>query len=144
MSVFLDSSALVKRYADEPGAELIRSLGAGVACAIARVEVPAAIWRKHRIGELEAQAAATLVELFEWEWLGDEANGPLFVVVAVTDAVLDGAARDCAPPGGRAYPARPVAAARGPRAAAPEIERFACFDRQLADAAHREGFALVA
>lgn len=144
MSVFLDSSALVKRYADEPGAELIRSVGTGVACAIARVEVPAAIWRKHRIGELDAQAAATLVELFEWEWLGDGANGPLFVVVAVTDAVLDEAARECARHGLRPCDALQLAAALAARAAAPEIERFACFDRQLADAARLEGFALVA
>lgn len=143
MTVFLDSSALVKRYADEPGAELIRSLGAGVACAIARVEVPAAIWRKHRLGELEARAAATLVELFESEWLGDGADWPLFAAVAVTDSVLEEAARACARHGLRAYDALQLAAALAARAAAPEIERFACFDRELADAARREGFALV-
>jgi len=45
---FLDSSALVKRYADEPGADLVRSLSPCVVSAIARVEVPAALWRKHR------------------------------------------------------------------------------------------------
>ena len=84
MTVFLDSSALVKRYADEVGArgDPSRSEG-GVVCAIARVEVPAALWRKHRLGELDARHTAVLVDQFEWEWLGDGDAEPLFAAVAV-------------------------------------------------------------
>ena len=58
MSVFADSSALVKRYADEPGADEVRALPLLVVCALARVEVPAALWRKVRTGQLSAPDAA--------------------------------------------------------------------------------------
>lgn len=143
MSVFLDSSALVKRYADEAGAETVRSLEDGVACAIARVEIPSAIWRKQRLSELDARDAALLVEQFEWEWFGDEETPPLYAVVALTDGVLDEAARACARHGLRAYDGVHLGAALCARSAAPSIERFACFDRDLAEAARRERFAVV-
>jgi hypothetical protein len=52
VSVFADSSALVKLYADEPGHEQVRNPGLLLVSQLARVEVPAAIWRKHRMGEL--------------------------------------------------------------------------------------------
>ena len=54
LSAFADSSALVKLYADELGHEAVRALRAPlVVSALARVEVAAAIWRKHRAGELD-------------------------------------------------------------------------------------------
>ena len=143
MTVFLDSSALVKRYAEEPGADDVRSLENGVACAIARVEVPAAIWRKCRLGELHAEAAAVLVEQFEWEWFGDEDSEPLLAVVAVTDTVLDEAARACARHGLRAYDAVQLGAAIVARVADGGLTRFACFDRGLSDAALLEAFVVV-
>jgi len=143
MSVFLDSSALVKRYADEPGSTEVRSFWNGVACAIARVEVPAAIWRKHRLAELDVRAAAVLVEQFEWEWFGDDAAAPLFAVLAVSDTVLEEAARACARHGLRAYDAMQLGAAIVAREADPTIVSFACFDRELGDAARQEAFAIV-
>ena len=45
MTVFADSSALVKLYADEPGHEPVRALSRLVVSQLARVEVPSAIWR---------------------------------------------------------------------------------------------------
>ncbi len=143
MSTFVDSSALVKRYADESGADVVRALENGVVCAIARVEVPAAIWRKHRLGELDAEPAALLVEQFEWEWYGDDATGPLFAVVALDEAVLDEAVRACARHGLRAYDAVQLGAAIAARAADPDLARFACYDRTLADAARQEAFTIV-
>ena len=143
MTCFLDSSALVKRCADEPGAEVIRAIEHGAACAIARVEVPAAIWRKHRLGELDRADAAVLVQHFEWEWLGDDQTGPLFAVVALANNVLDEAARACARHGLRAYDAVQLAAAIVARQADQEITTLACFDRELADAALQEGFELL-
>lgn len=141
--VFLDSSALVKRYADEPGSTVVRSLENGVACALARVEVPAAIWRKHRLSELDARGAAVLVEQFEWEWFGDDDSGPRFAVLAVSDTVLEEAARACARHGLRAYDSVQLGAAMVARDADPSIATFACFDRELADAARQEAFAIV-
>lgn len=143
MSVFVDSSALVKRYADEPGADVVRALESCVVCAIARVEVPAAIWRKHRLCELDAADAAVLVEQFEWEWLGDEDTEPLFAAVAVNDRVLDGAARACSRHGLRAYDAVQLAAAIAARDADPSLTTVACCDRDLADAARLEAFTVI-
>lgn len=140
MTAFLDSSALVKRYADEAGAEEIRAIQGGVVCAIARVEVPAALWRKHRLGQLDARHAAVLVEQFEWEWLGDGDTQPLFAAVAVNDRVLTDAARACSRHGLRAYDAVQLAAAAAAREADPSLTTFACFDSALADTARREGF----
>jgi predicted nucleic acid-binding protein len=144
LSVFLDSSALVKRYADEPGADAIRSLPAGVVSALARVEVAAAIWQKHhRLGELDATSAGLLVEQFEWELFGDEGTEPRFAVVALTQRVLEAGSRACARHGLRAYDALQLAAALAAREADPGIDRFACFDRELAAAARLEGFSIV-
>ncbi len=57
VSVFADSSALVKLYVAEFGHEAVRA-GAGpgplVIATIARAEVPAALWGKSRTGELSA------------------------------------------------------------------------------------------
>ena len=57
MSTFADSSALVKLYADESGYEHIRGIGSIAVSQLARVEVPAALWRKQSIGELSANEA---------------------------------------------------------------------------------------
>lgn len=143
MTVFLDSSALVKRYADETGAEEIRAIQSGVVCAIACVEVPAALWRKQRLGELDARHVAVLVEQFEWDWLGDDDTEPVFAAVAVNDHVLVKAARACSRHGLRAYDAVQLAAAGLAREADPSITTFACFDRSLAEAAWQEGFAVL-
>lgn len=143
MSVFLDSSALVKRYADEPGSEAVRALDDSVVCAIARVEVPAAIWRKHRLGELSATDAAVLVEAFEWEWHGDATADAAFSVVALTDDVLEAAALACARHGLRAYDAVQLAAALAATAADESLTTFACYDRELSDAAAQEGYSTM-
>ena len=46
MIVFADSSAIAKLYADEQDHPLVRGLDGLVVSALARVEVPSAIWRK--------------------------------------------------------------------------------------------------
>jgi hypothetical protein len=42
----------------------VRALEAVIVSAIARVEVPAALWRKERLGELDAAQAEVLVQAF--------------------------------------------------------------------------------
>ena len=61
----------MKLYADEPGRRSIRVLEMLVISAIARVEVPSALWRKARTGELEDAAASILVSAFELDFHGD-------------------------------------------------------------------------
>jgi predicted nucleic acid-binding protein len=138
LTVFADSSALVKLYADERGAEVVRAVPLFVVSAIARVEVPAAIWRKHRMTELSAEDAGVLTTAFEADWA--DLDGP-FAVVALGGPVLDSAARLAARHGLRAYDAVQLASAVGARAADPEIDTLLCFDVDLSEAAAREGFA---
>ena len=61
MTVFADTSAVVKRYAEESGSEQVRGQGTVVVSALARVEVVAALWRKHRMGELTVEDDEDLV-----------------------------------------------------------------------------------
>jgi hypothetical protein len=107
------------------------------------VEIPAALWRKHRLGELEAEDASVLVEEFEWDWHGGPSAEQRFAVVAVTDRILDEAARSVARHPLRAFHAVQLASALAARAADPELTTFACFDESLADAARAEGLRIL-
>lgn len=141
MSVFADSSALVKLYADEARHEEVRSLAPLVISQVARVEVPAAVWRKHRRNELTAQDGAVLVAAFEADYSGTEEEPPRFAVVAMTTAVLEDAARLTGIHGLRAYDAIQLATARAARNADEDCTELAAFDDALRDAAAAEGFA---
>ncbi len=141
LTVFADSSALVKLYADEPGAALVRSVGPVVVSSLARVEVPAALWRKHRAGELSAQDAGLLTAEFAADW--HEPAGP-FIPVVVQGQVLERAAALVTGRGLRAYDGAQLACATAARDADPQVDAFLCFDASLSDAAAREGFHLLA
>ena len=143
MIVFADSSALVKLYADEEGHDRIRSLDTFAVSAIARVEVPAALWRKHRIGQLTAADTAVLIAAFDSDYFGTDHTPPRFAAVAVTATVLDDAARCAAVHGLPAYDAVQLAGARATADAEPDCTTFAAFDRELRAAAAAEGFAVV-
>lgn len=144
MSVFADSSALVKRYVDEPGHELVRSFdGAVVVSALARVEVPAALWRKHRVRELDAQAVAVLVQDFEFDYFGDGIAPSTLIVVDVTVAVLDAAARLAAVHGLRAYDSVQLSTALAARAVVHDLTVFAAFNDSLNRAAAAEGLTIL-
>lgn len=111
MSVFADSSALVTRYADQPGGVVLGAADEIVVSALARVEVPSAIWRKHRMGELSTEDAALLVAAFEADYFGTEGGVAGFAVVHPGPAVLDRAARLVAVHPLRAYDAIQLASA---------------------------------
>ena len=134
---------LVKLYADEPGASEVRALSNLVVSCLARVEVPAALWRKHRLGELPLEHASVLVASFEWDYFGGTAAEPVFAVVGATGEILDEAARSLAQHPLRAYDAVQLASALAARAADPELTTFVCFDEMLAAAARAEGFRVA-
>jgi predicted nucleic acid-binding protein len=140
---FADSSALVKLYADEPGYETVRGLGGIVVAQIARVEVPSALWRKQRMGELTAAAAAVLVSQFEADWFGTDEEPRRFEPIRLTALILEDAAKATAVHGLRAFDAVQLATAKAVRAADPGITRFAAFDKALCDAAATEGFRVL-
>ena len=142
MSVFADSSALVKLYVDEDGHEAVRAIATIAVSQIARVEVPAAFWRKHRMGELEADDARVLAAEFEADYYGTTEEPPRFAVVAVTDEVLDRAARLCARFPLRAYDAIQLGSALAAQVADPGLSAMAAFDTTIRNAAAAEGFTL--
>lgn len=109
-----------------------------VVSGLARVEVPAAIWRKQRIGEIADEDAAILIQAFESDWLGEA-----FAVIPVTDAVLAFAARLCGGHSLRAYDAVQLASALVAQAADPDLATLASFDAQLSSAARAEGLATL-
>ncbi len=55
----------MKRYADEPGGAVLGDRADLVVSLIARVEVPSALWRKHRERELAKDDLVTLLAAFE-------------------------------------------------------------------------------
>ncbi|MGI8631382.1 MAG: type II toxin-antitoxin system VapC family toxin [Solirubrobacterales bacterium] len=138
--MFADSSALVKLYADEPGHQLVRAHRELAISAIARVEVPAGLWHKHRLGEIDAETCRVMVAAFEAD-LGTGSPRTVLLTVALGPAVLDDAARLTGIRGLCAYDAVQLACARAARAADPAVDTFACFDLPLARAAATEGFA---
>ena len=140
MSTFADSSAVVKLYSDEEGHESVRSLDAMVVSAVTRVEVPAALWGKHRMGELDVHDARTLVQAFEHDLAGPAGR---LVTLQLTNEILDTAAELTAIHGLRAYDAIQLASARAARLIDPTCSTFAVFESELSVAAAREGFSVV-
>jgi len=105
--------------------------------------VPAALWRKTRTGELEDEAAGTLVNAFEFDFHGDSDSAPRFTVLSLTEPVLVAAAREAARHALRACDAVQFASALAVRDLDPRCSQFACFDSELRRAASRAGFLLV-
>lgn len=120
----------------------MRALEPLVVSALAEVEVGAALWRKHRVGELDATDAALLSAAADADLYGTEKTVPRFAVVAVAPVVLRRAGRLVAVHPLRAYDAVQLATALEVRDAA-VCERFVCFDRALSAAALAEGLSVV-
>lgn len=144
MIAFADSSALVKLYADEPGQQAVRELPIVVISELARVEVPAAIWRKQRRGELSVTEASVLVAEFEADYFGTLAEPPRFLPIVASSAVMESAARAVRVHGLRAYDAVQLATAQAAHSEVTECSTFAAFDEALCEAAVLEGFTLLA
>lgn len=143
MIAFADASAAVKLYADEDDAAVVREMQGLVVAGLTRVEVPAALWRKQRIGDLTVEQAAVLVEDFEADWFGTRSEPPRFVALTTTAGILDDAARLCSVHGLRAYDAVQLASALAAREAVPACSAIAVFDRSLRTAASREGLTVI-
>ncbi|MBB6374422.1 putative nucleic acid-binding protein [Pseudonocardia eucalypti] len=133
----------MKLYADEPGHEDVRSLEQIVVAQLARVEVPAALWRKRRMGELTTEQAALLVAEFEADWFGTEDAPRRFEIVRMSSLIVEDAAHLTGTRGLRAYDSVQLATARAVRSADPEVKRFLAFDKTLREAAATDGFELL-
>lgn len=137
MTAFLDSSALVKRYVKEEGEDLVRAVGHPiVASALATVEVPAALWRKRRMGDLSSEDARFLSRRFRRDIT--VGRGGAIELVDIGSDLLSLAVGLVARHPLRANDAVQLATALRVDEALGGC-RFACFDRTLLDAAAAEG-----
>jgi predicted nucleic acid-binding protein len=107
------------------------------------VEVPAALWRKERVGELQSADAEVLVAAFEADYHGTGGEAPAFAAVVLVPGVLETAAQLTGTHALRAYDAVQLASALAAREADPGCTEFACFDDELRAAAARSGFSLI-
>jgi len=134
--LYVDSSALVKRYVREPGStELIALTGGAVAVAtalISRAEVAAALARSVRLGVLDPGSGRRAQRKFAREW-------PDIVRLPITEALVMRAESAAWEYGLRGYDAVQLAAALIWRESIGEDVTVATFDRQLWDVAPEAG-----
>ena len=86
MTVFADTSALVKVYADEDHSELVRRIWSeeSVAASILTwVELASALWAKQRGRYLDAGTAQRLCEAVEIHFFGTIVSEPALAVVGI-------------------------------------------------------------
>jgi predicted nucleic acid-binding protein len=133
--IFLDSSALVKRYVEEPGSEsLDRLLRAHPYVAVSRLawpEILSALFRKHKARELSAATLARLEAAFESDW------NRLFVL-EFADELLPTVRETIRRHAIRGADAVHLASAMWLRSVLKEDVTFVCSDSKLLDAARKE------
>jgi hypothetical protein len=142
VTAFFDASALVKLYVPEPGTDVVPNVDdPPMISELTRVELPSALWRKHRLGQLSAQDAADLSADFEADYYGE--GEPRFAVMRISDRTVSTAARLVARADLRTGDAIQLASALVAREVGREVSAFATFDARLRNAAAVEGFTLV-
>lgn len=136
MRLYLDTSALVKLHVDEEGYVVVRRAAAAAqtisTTAIAYVEARAAFARRRRERVLSAHDHPRVLRDLDADW-------QRYMVVAVTDRLIQESARLAEAHGLRAYDAVHLASALTVRDHLTEPLVFLCFDRRLERAARREG-----
>lgn len=139
MMLYLDTSALVKLYVDEPmSQELTIAVDEAEAVAtslLAYVESRAAFARARREARLSAQAYRHVVEAFVEDWTR-------YIAVEVTDRLVKDAGDLAAHRALRGYDALHLASALSLRKQASSAVTFLAFDRELTVAAKREALRI--
>ena len=136
MILYLDTSALVKRYFREPFSNEIlarwQSAAQIVTSSVAYAEAMAALYRKKREADLPDTLVGELVESFHRDWGS-------FIRVEVTDELNTYIDRAIERYPLRGFDAIHLASAMVVHERLPEDFVFACFDDRLARAARSEG-----
>ena len=136
MILYLDASALVKRYTAEPGtpevnAAITKAEIVGTAL-ISRAETAAALSKAVRVGALTRQAATSALQVFRSEW-------PNLVRIQTTEMLIAQADTLAWELGLRGYDAVHLAAALLWQDSIGREVTLATFDRQLWQAAGKRG-----
>ncbi len=128
MILYLDASALVKRYVAEPGSHEVIALTAEAAAVatslVSRAEVGAAFARAVRLGILDDRGGRRVRRRFAREW-------PDLIRVPVTEGLVSRAEALAWDHGLRAYDAVQLAAALAWQDSIGQDVVLATFDRQL-------------
>lgn len=136
MIVYLDASALVKRYVTEPGSKEVIALTVGAEVVatslVSRAEVAAAFARAVRLGVLDTDGGRRAQRRFSQEWAD-------LVRVPVTEALVARAEALAWDHGLRGYDAVQLAGALAWQDSIGRDVVLATFDRQLWEAAPRAG-----
>jgi predicted nucleic acid-binding protein len=136
MILYLDASALVKRYVAELGSPQVSAAIAGAemiaTVIISRAEIAAALAKAVRIGRLTHENALTSLQVFRREWRD-------VIRVQVTEIVVARADNLAWEHNLRGYDAVHLAAATLWQDAIGEAVTMATFDRQLWAAAYQIG-----
>jgi predicted nucleic acid-binding protein len=139
MMLYLDTSALVKLYVNEPmSSELTAAVDEAEAVAtslLAYAEARAAFARARREARLSAQAYRHIVDAFVEDW-------PRYIAVEVTDRLVKDAGDLAAHRALRGYDALHLASALGLRERMLSAVTFLAFDRELVVAAKREALRI--
>jgi predicted nucleic acid-binding protein len=136
VTLYLDTSAIVKRYVSEPGSnDLIALTVAAEVTAtslVTRAEVAAALARAVRIGALDNDSGRRAQRQFSQEW-------PNIVKIPITEALVFRAETLAWNHGLRGYDAVQLAAALTWQDSIGQDVVVATFDRQLWETSHRSG-----
>ena len=139
MILYLDTSALVKLYVEEPlSQELTAVVAEAEAVAtslLAYAESRAAFARARREARLSPQIYRRIVEAFVEDW-------PRYISVAITDGLVKDAGDLAASRALRGYDALHLASALSLRQQVTVSVTFLAFDRALSLAAKREALPL--
>lgn len=139
MIVYLDASALVKRYLVESGSEdVARLIAAATAVGtslLSRAETSSALAKAVRMGALTREGGAAALQTFRREW-------PVFIRVQATEPVIAWADTLAWEQNLRGYDAVHLASAMLWQEGLGDPITLATFDRQLWDAARAQGLAV--
>lgn len=138
MTIYLDASALVKRYVQEEGSDVVAAvIGQIVGTSlITRAETVAALAKAVRVGVLNPEGASAARRAFHDDW-------PQFVRIQLTEAVVERADYLAWEQGLRGYDAVQLASALEWQHHLNETITFATFDRNLWEAADTSGLRLL-
>ncbi len=140
MILYLDTSAIVKLYSDEPGAALVRkAVGKAdmiATCLISYTETRSALARKRRLGEISESMLAEHKREFEQDW-------ETMHHLPISEATVRRAGVLAEQHGLRAYDGIHLASAEALQLTMQSTATFACFDKALSEAALSFGLHLL-
>ncbi|HSB32691.1 MAG TPA: type II toxin-antitoxin system VapC family toxin [Candidatus Sulfobium mesophilum] len=136
MIIYLDASALVKRYVSEAGSREVNALIAGASvvgtAAISRAEVSSALAKAVRVRLLSREEAASVLQVFSAEWES-------LIRLQLTEVLISRAAALTWEHGLRGYDSVHLAAALFWQDMLGDTVTLASYDRQLWEAAKVTG-----